>query len=87
MINLRQLRDGSNAYTNATVHHSTDLTLPHFRVPTSRLGNIGEPLEYGDSWQFSEEDDSEIAFELAATGVSTASKWEESAAPVADSSA
>lgn len=50
MMNLRQLTRESSE-----THYAPGQAVSHrsvrFRVPSSFLGNIGEPLEHGDAYQ------------------------------------
>ena len=60
MFNLRQLNKTSEESTaTSDVQRSAAL---NFRVPTSSLGNIGEPLDYGQAQQelYQDDDDTGI---------------------------
>ena len=56
MLNLRQLNQINNTQTDSDPRHFSRLSID-FRVPSAFLGNIGEPLDHGQSERVSEDDD------------------------------
>lgn len=48
MLNLRQLNSANNAEADSDAQHLSQFSVD-FRVPSNFLGNIGEPLDHGQS--------------------------------------
>ena len=55
MLNLRQLNKADNAQTNSDAHHFSRFSMD-FRVSSDLLGNIGEPLDHGQSERLHEDE-------------------------------
>lgn len=55
MLNLRQLSEPDDVSFNSIERGPSRLSTAIFGVPSSRLGNIGEPLEMSKSHQLDEE--------------------------------
>lgn len=55
MFNLRQLNEEPESSTNSDAQHFSRFSIANFRIPSDRLGNIGEPLDYGASLRLQEE--------------------------------
>lgn len=47
LLNLRQLNAAEQSPPNSDAQHFSRFSAPNFRVPSDFLGNIGEPLDYG----------------------------------------
>ena len=58
MLNLRQLNRTDNTQTNSDAQHFSRFSM-NFRVPSDLLGNIGEPLDHGQSERLHEPDETE----------------------------
>ena len=58
MLNLRQLNNTDNTETNSDAQHLSRFSID-FRVPSSLLGNIGEPLDHSQSERIHEDDPGE----------------------------
>ena len=55
MLNLRQLNKADNTQTNSDPQHFSRFSVD-FRVPSDLLGNIGEPLDHGQSERLHEDE-------------------------------
>ena len=55
MLNLRQLNKADNTQTNSDAHHFSRFSMD-FRVSSGLLGNIGEPLDHGQSERLHEDE-------------------------------
>ena len=84
MLNLRQINNTDNTKTNSDAQHFSRFSID-FRVPSSLLGNIGEPLDHSQSERIHEDDpgEHEVTAERseAGTGADLESAW-----PVAEPS-
>ena len=58
MLNLRQLNNTDNTETNSDAQHFSRFSID-FRVPSSLLSNIGEPLDHSQSERIHEDDPGE----------------------------
>lgn len=51
MLNLRQLNTETTLEGSTAAEHFSRFSSPHFRVPSNFVGNMGEPLDFGESLQ------------------------------------
>ena len=64
MLNLRQLNEPEHSNANLDGQHFSRFTAPNFRVPSYSLGNIGEPLDYGQAERYVRGDEYDASMEL-----------------------
>ena len=57
MLNLRQLNEPERSTANSDAQHFSRFSALNFRVPSHSLGNIGEPLDYGQAERYVRGDD------------------------------
>ena len=59
LLDLRTLNKTETSTANSDVNHFSRFSAPHFGVPSDLLGNIGEPLDYGQAERLGYEEDDE----------------------------
>ena len=64
MLNLRQLNEPERSTANSDAQHFSRFSVPNFRVPSHSLGNIGEPLDYGQAERYVRGDDADANVKL-----------------------